>query len=491
MTAGETEPDKIARLEQELERLRRINNALMDRVERGLASGASAFGVFERALALEEVVAQRTRDLAASKELAEAQARALTQQAVELERARAAAEAAEQAKSEFLANMSHEIRTPMTAVLGFADVLLDPQVPDSTRVEAIHTIRRNGELLLKIINDILDLSKIEAGKLGAERLSCSPPEILADVVSLMKIRTEERGLSLALEYASPIPETIRSDPMRLKQILINLIGNATKFTERGGVRLIVRLLEDDPTSPALRFEVVDTGIGLTRVQADLLFRPFTQADASTARRFGGTGLGLTISKRLAQLLGGDITVTSELGHGSTFCLTVATGPLDGVRRIAEPLVVRPGRLPPDTPATADDLTLDCRILLAEDGADNQRLIAFLLSRAGAQVEIVENGQLAVERALEAGRSPSDAPTAQPYDVILMDMQMPVLDGYQATARLRRAGYSGAIIALTAHAMAGDRRKCLEAGCDDFATKPVDRPVLIRTIRQHLPAPVRT
>ncbi len=485
MTGRETEAERIARLEQEIERLRRMNEVLMDRVERGLASGASAFGMFERALALEEVVAQRTRDLAVSKELAEAQARELKQQAVELEAARIAAEAGEQAKTEFLANMSHEIRTPMTAVLGFADILLDPNVPESERVEAIHTIQRNGQLLLQIINDILDLSKIDAGRLDIERIRCAPAEIVSDVLSLMKLRADEKALSLDRVYLGPIPETIESDPTRLKQILINLVGNAVKFTEKGGVRLVVRLIDAETSRPRMQFDVVDTGIGMTHDQIERLFKPFTQADASTARRFGGTGLGLTISRHLAGFLGGDLTVESEVGRGSTFRVTVATGPLEGVR-MTTPSADRPIAAPPPGPRAANaNLALDCRILLAEDGPDNQKLIAFVLSRAGAQVEIAENGQIAVDKAMAAWSPAPGMDAGPPYDVILMDMQMPVMDGYEATALLRRQGYTGAIIGLTAHAMADDRQKCIDAGCDDYTTKPIDRTTLIELIDRHV------
>ena len=378
-----------------------------------------------------------------------------------------AAEAATRAKSEFLAGMSHEIRTPMTAILGFTDVL-SSMVSSPEGLDAIKTIQRNGEYLLSIINDILDLSKIEAGKLQVERSPCSPFQVVAEVASLMRIRAEAKNLKLHAEYSGLIPEVIHSDSTRLRQVLINLIGNAIKFTEIGVVRLVTSLVQDEGSEPRLRFDVIDTGIGMTEEQVAKLFEPFNQADASTTRRFGGTGLGLTISKRLAEKLGGHITVLSTPGKGSTFSVTVETGSLDGVRFL-EPVAESAVPAKPTPSAAAGAALLpDCRVLLAEDGPDNQRLIAFFLKKAGARVTLAGNGQIAYAEALAA------RVRGKPFDLILMDMQMPVTDGYDATRRLRAAGYTGTIIALTAHAMADDRQKCIDAGCDDYATKPIDR-----------------
>ncbi len=280
-----------------------------------------------------------------------------------------------------------------------------------------------------------------------------------------------------------MPETIQNDPTRLKQILVNLIGNAIKFTETGGVRLVTRFV-DDGAEPNIQFDVVDTGLGMTKEQVGKLFQAFTQADTSTTRKFGGTGLGLMISKRLAEMLGGDITIESKPGEGSTFRVTINTGSLDGVKMIADPLSAT--IITPDMTATApstDQPALEGRcILLAEDGPDNQRLITHFLKKAGAEVTVKENGKLAADAALAARDE------GNPFDVILMDMQMPVMDGYEATGLLRQKGYTAPIIALTAHAMAGDRQKCINAGCDDYATKPIGRKKLIETIRQHLAAP---
>ena len=396
-----------------------------------------------------------------------------------LQQAKEAAEASSRAKSEFLANISHEIRTPMTAILGYADLMVDPSQGPSDRLECIHTIRRNGAHLLQLINDILDLSKIEAGKLEVEAIECSPVEIVADVASLMRGRAMEKNLQFDVEYVGPIPRVIRTDPMRLRQILMNLCGNGIKFTQHGGVRILVRLAENadaDNDMPRLRFEVIDTGIGMTDEQLKRLFQPFMQADSSTTRRFGGTGLGLAISKRLAAMLGGDITVQSMPDKGSRFVLEIETGPLRNVEWI-DPVEVETSRHVADDSEHADTppQLYGLNILLAEDGIDNQRLISFHLRKAGAKVTIAENGRIAVEAALKASEANA------PFDVILMDMQMPELDGYGATTYLRYKGYSGPIIALTAHAMKGDREKCLKAGCTDYAAKPIDRNTLLAVI----------
>jgi signal transduction histidine kinase/CheY-like chemotaxis protein len=388
-----------------------------------------------------------------------------------------AAEVARRTKGEFLANMSHEIRTPMTAILGFADLLYE-SLPQAQDRELVETIKRNGQYLLRILDDILDLSKIEAGKLAVERTACSPAAIVAEVVSLMGVPAGEKRLSLQAEYCGPIPESIQTDPIRVRQILVNLLGNAIKFTETGGVRLLVRLQEDDGQCQ-MQFEVIDTGIGMTDQEMARLFEPFTQADASMTRRYGGTGLGLAISRRLAKMLGGDVEVESTPGKGSVFTLTVQTGPLAGVRTVrysaAAPLEAKSTEQPDHALATR----LTGRPLLAEDGPDNQRLITFLLSKAGADVSAVENGELAVQcvRAAEA--------EGRPFDMVLMDMQMPVMDGYEATRRLRASGYTRPIVALTAHAMAGDREKCLAAGCDDYLSKPINVSSFVAVVAKHV------
>jgi len=410
----------------------------------------------------------------------------------ELQEARDAADSANRAKSAFLANMSHEIRTPLTAITGFAELLVEGSAHCAActarldcatrrqRREHAEMVLSNGRHLLSVVNDILDLSKIESGKLTLENLTCSPATIIAEAVSNAQVRARSKGLTFELRLATPLPERIQSDPTRLRQVLLNLLANAIKFTELGGVTLTVQLIEPPAStgrSPQLRFDIADTGIGITPEQLTRIFQPFAQADSSTSRRFGGTGLGLAISKHLAAALGGELTVTSQPGRGSTFTLTIATGALDNVPRSTASAPLDPCPSPAGPVTASQDQPLDCTVLLAEDGPDNQRLISFLLTKAGARVTVAENGQVAANLALAAraeGRS---------FDVVLMDMQMPVLDGYAATRRLRTAGYSGPIVALTAHAMTGDREKCLAAGCDGFATKPIDRHSLIALVRQ--------
>ena len=405
------------------------------------------------------------------------------------------AEDACRAKSEFVASVSHEIRTPMTAILGFVDLMATnidacPCCPEGGNcaareksLEYAQTIERNGNYLLQIINDVLDLSKIEAGRCEIEWIDSSVVELLDDVQSLIEIRCQEKGLSFEVEYDNQIPETIRTDPVRLRQILINLLGNAVKFTECGTVRLAVRYpahADGDPTQPArdlIEFDVIDTGIGITPEQMARLFQPFGQADRTTTRKFGGTGLGLTISRRLAAMLGGDITVASTPGQGSSFRVTVATGSLEGVKLTRQPEKPLALKVPVAAPSVALLSLAGCKVLLAEDGPDNRRLIACLLTRAGAELTMVEDGGQAVEAALQAEQQ------GMPFDVILMDMQMPVVSGYEAVRRLRLQGYTRPIIALTAHAMAGDRHKCLTAGCNEYVAKPIDKTRLIRTIAQ--------
>jgi signal transduction histidine kinase/ActR/RegA family two-component response regulator len=424
-----------------------------------------------------------------ARETAEEQFQLLERYALELERARNDAITAARMKGEFLANMSHEIRTPMTAILGFTEVLLTESATLSGEaLEALQTIHRNGEHLCVVINDILDLSKIESGKLEVERLRCYPAQIVDDVVALMNPKAADRSLALAVRYEGAVPEGILSDPTRLKQVLLNLVGNAVKFTESGSVELRVRLLSsfDDP-DPRLRFSVVDTGIGMTPEQLGRVFEAFSQADGSTTRRFGGTGLGLTISKRLASLLGGDLIAESEYGRGSAFHLDIATGPLTGVavlrssargatpaERASDARALARAAPPAAAPAPVRR-QLNATVLVAEDGPDNQRLITKILGSAGLRVEIAANGRLACEKvlgALEAGAG---------YDIVLMDMQMPELDGYDATRLLRSQGYTGPIIALTAHAMVGQRERCIAAGCDEYVPKPIKRTELLDKI----------
>ena len=402
-----------------------------------------------------------------------------------------AAETATRAKSQFLANMSHEIRTPMTAILGFTDILLDdlksPKPPDPQRtawqIDAAETVKRNGEHLLQLINDILDLSKIEAGKIQVERISWSPRQIVAEVVSLMHVRADAKGLSIKDVYEGPLPETIVTDPARLRQILVNLVGNAIKFTQQGGIRIVARLVRESGKEPVIRFAVIDSGMGISEADLGRVFEPFTQVDASASRKYEGTGLGLSISRQLARALGGDVTASSCLGKGSTFTVTVATGSLEGVLLVEYVDAPRSSGSDSNVSAPSPAPKLGYRILLAEDMPDNQRLMARILRGAGMDVTIVGDGQEAVQKAL-ASESPDPAANGQaikPFDVILMDVQMPSMDGHEATRRLRQTGYCRPIIALTAHAMRGDRQRSLDAGCDDYLSKPVDTRLLLESV----------
>ena len=427
---------------------------------------------------MEEDTRRYLQQVEASRDRITEQSIQLIRQAEELERARDQAEAAARAKSEFLANMSHELRTPLTAILGYADLLYDEDnsAGESRRhLETVDIIRSNGRHLQELIDDILDFSKIEANRMTLERVQVSPRDLVEDVLKLMHLRAREKELVLRSDYHFPIPSQISTDALRVRQILVNLIGNAIKFTQRGTIT--VSVLYDTTTNRQI-FAVTDSGIGIKPEQLERLFSPFSQADASMSRRFGGTGLGLSISKRLAQMLGGDITATSIFGTGSTFRLEIfAEIAADTVMLTGEPVMTT--IVAPIRPAATAVIPLVGNVLLAEDVPANQKLIAFLLQKWGVQVQVVDNGALAVEAALGA----RDAGT--PFDLILMDIQMPEMDGYTATSTLRKSGYTGQIIALTAHASDDDRDRCLGAGFDGFAVKPIQKEQLYAACRIHL------
>jgi len=410
---------------------------------------------------LEQRVADRTKDL---------------KKAVEN------AEKVNESKSEFLANMRHEIRTPMTAILGYSDLLTEDLSANPDQLSnSIKTIRSNANHLLTIINDILDVSKIEAGQMAIEAIPTNPVQIVEETASLTRPRAQGKGVEVRVKYESPAPASIQSDPTRLRQILLNLVGNAIKFTEVGNVTIHCSC---DPQSEYITFRVTDTGIGMTPQQCEAIsrFQAFTQADASTTRKFGGTGLGLRISNALATMLGGGITIDSALNEGSTFSVTIATGELNNVE-MTKPSCPDSVYLTRHTAAETKDAQHEdatgltgMRILLTEDGPDNQRLIKHHLTKAGAEVLVCDNGQIAVDTIESCSK-------ATLPDVVLMDVQMPELDGYGAAAVLRERGYTLPIIALTAHAMEGDRQKCIDAVCDDYQTKPINKASLIGACHQ--------
>ncbi len=382
----------------------------------------------------------------------------------EVLRARAAAEVASRAKSEYLAHLSHEIRTPLNGVIGMISLL--QQTPlNAEQVEYVSTIRASGEALLSIVSDVLDFSKIEAHLVELEERPYEARVVVRDAVDIVSAQARQKGLDLVVDVDAAVPRCCRGDPVRLQPSLVNLLSNAVKFTRQGRVRVTAGA--DLPASRAapvtLRFRVEDTGIGVPADRLDRLFRPFSQADASTARRYGGTGLGLAIAKRLCELLGGAIEVESTPGRGTTFSFTVQ------VRR-AESGDSRPARTASTLPSLAARSSL--RVLVAEDNPVNQRVAEMMLRKNGFAVDVVSNGLEALE-----------ALTRRPYDVVLMDVQMPELDGLEATRRIveRYGDARPKIIAMTANALRGDRELCLEAGMDDYVDKPARATDLVAAI----------
>lgn len=386
----------------------------------------------------------------------------------ELEKAKDAAEEANRAKSSFLANMSHEIRTPLGAVIGFSELIVNEHLSASDKVNALEVIKRNGHLLSNIINDILDLSKVEAGKLELDKVEVPFTEVMKEIGSILNLEAIEKGLELTVTTEGPVPSMIYTDPLRLRQILVNLVGNAIKFTERGSVNVKVKLLQKGEGF-TLAFVISDTGTGIDPDKASRLFAPFTQADASTTRKFGGTGLGLVLSRKLAQALGGDVELTSTtLGKGSTFTLTIDPG--SSGQLLFKSSTPAPEKnvlsIHPERPTDLNGM----KILLVEDSRDNQQLIKRFLGFAGAVVDIANNGREGVEAALKGEHA-----------LVLMDLQMPEMDGYEATRTLREAGFKKPILALTAHAMKEERERALSNGFDDHITKPIDQKALIKTL----------
>ncbi len=399
-----------------------------------------------------------------------------------LKAAQLEAVAASKAKSAFLANMSHEIRTPLTAILGYTDLLREngnAALPAEQRNSTLETIRNAGAHMLAIINDILDLSKIEADKLEVEKVVTPLIGILREVECLMRPRAIGKGVALNAKLLTPLPERVMSDPTRLRQILLNIVGNSVKFTEGGSVDMSARS-EVRNGHDKLVIDIEDTGMGITQEQQDRLFQVFGQGDESMNRKHGGTGLGLAVSRKFAGLLGGTITLArTELGKGSCFQIELPLEPAPGSPMVERLEAVQEASV---LPLAAPVARLSGRILLAEDGPDNQRLIAFHLKKAGATVGVAENGQIALEMLDKASAD------GVPFDMLLTDMQMPVMDGYTLASTLRSRASTLPIVALTAHAMAEDRARCLNAGCDDYATKPIDRAALIATCSKWMSKP---
>ena len=370
--------------------------------------------------------------------------------------------AANQAKSEFLANMSHEIRTPLTSILGYTELALSDIHQQVECSKSLETIRHNGHSLLTIINDILDLSKIEAGKFTVDRVPFDLHRQLEDVYALMKVRERDGDNTLRLTVAGDLPDIVVSDPVRVRQILINLVGNALKFTRDGCVEIKASL-----EVGLVNVEIRDEGIGMTEEQVLSVFEAFNQADNSTSRKFGGTGLGLAISSRLAEMLGGEVAVESEMGKGSVFTMTFDPGDYQHAV-LEDPSKTEGGDVSVES--------LKGNILLVEDNKTNRFMVKKILKKSQLEIDEAENGLEAYEKVIAANGA---------YDLVLMDMQMPIMSGYDATEKLRAEGQTLPIIALTANVMAEDRKKCLDAGCDDYTGKPIDKQDLFQKLDKYL------
>jgi len=409
---------------------------------------------------LERTVRLRTQELESSSEKADLMARE--------------AVAANQAKSQFLANMSHEIRTPMNAVIGFSDLLSDENLADE-QMGYVNTIRNSAQNLMDIIDDILDFSKMEAGKLETEIKECNLGEIFEIISSLMRPTATKKGLSFEILQTSSLPATIKTDPTRLRQCLINLLGNAIKFTETGHVYMNVSLEQKDNSESYIRFDIEDTGIGIATEDYGLIFESFSQADYTNTRKFGGTGLGLAITRQLTELLNGNLSFTSEHGKGSVFTMTIPfdvnvtdQGSLDKYDTVKH--------LQETVGKETHQQRFSGKILVAEDDTANQTLFEVLLKKTGCQFTIVSDGKEAVDKI-----------QAENFDLVLMDMQMPNMNGIEATKVIRRAGIKVPIIAVTAFAMIGDSKKFIDSGCDGYLSKPIDIKELNEIIGQYMTA----
>ncbi|MBT8139852.1 MAG: Hpt domain-containing protein [Gammaproteobacteria bacterium] len=384
----------------------------------------------------------------------------LEEKEVQLRLSMQMAEDANKAKSDFLANMSHEIRTPMNAILGFTEILKRGQgKTEEESIKYLNTISSSGEHLLGLINDILDLSKVEAGRMDMEIIDCELHKVIHEVTRIMQIKAQQKNISLEYCPRGSLPASIHSDPSRFRQMLTNLVGNAIKFTEEGGVRIVTRY-QESPEGNSILVEVSDTGIGMTQEQADNVFNPFTQADTSISRRFGGTGLGLTISKKFVEALGGSISVRSKHGEGSTFILDIPTGDVSGVPLLSPSELLDEGSQSEEA-ANVNWEFPDSRVLVVDDGPENRELLQVVLGDLGLTIDTAENGLVGTEKV-----------AANDYDIVLMDINMPVMDGMQAVGVLRERGYDKPVYALTANAMKGTEQECIGAGFTGYMAKPI-------------------
>jgi signal transduction histidine kinase/CheY-like chemotaxis protein len=429
-------------------------------VETGMLSSASAWSLFALIMIVlfASLVCQSGEKMAAYEDA--------------IYEAKLTAERANQAKTQFLANMSHEIRTPIGAIMGFTELLSKPETTPTETQSFMQIIARNSHNLLRLIDDILDLSKIEVGRISLEKAPFDFQEFLADFRSSHGLRAAEKNVRLLLEFETHVPERIETDSLRLKQILSNVVGNAIKFTDEGEVVLSICY-----RAPNLIFTVRDTGPGVSPEAQAKLFQSFSQADPTLTRKCGGSGLGLALSKRLSQMLGGDLVlVDSQERFGSTFAATIRPQVVEGTKIVDPRYFLNTARAEPPSQSVSAMLT-GLKILIVDDSEDNRMLMANYLRSSGADVYMAEDGYVGCEKAM----------SLQP-DVILMDIQMPRLDGHKATGRLRRSGFSKPIIALTAHAMREERERCLQAGCSDYLTKPISRDQLIEALARHQQAP---